>query len=386
MLNFKILSCCLTLSTIVLDANTTLVCAQNTRKLQETEAKKFINLVTQTERAYFLELQKFVDNFNELNLTPPSNSYQYQINILDNGNLVQTIASPTKSTGLRTYTGAVSFNNRSLNSIFCVSESFAKVSVGQIQLIDSKLECPTGFRIGLFNAQQEAINSVDSTNGAQQAYYFETSKFTKNKNDLYNPMLLSNTYYNYHIDLLENGKIAQIIATPKFDNLKSYVGGTLQLNNYFQSILCVSKQPTKYTPSSIKLVDGKLKCPTGFNVELSKVQQDALNNVGTLNRAQQAYYFENSKFANNQNDLAILLSNTYYDYQLDILENGKLAQLKATPKLDNFKSYIGGTLYLNWSYQLIVCASEQPTKDIPQSIKLVDGKLVCPTGFEIQGD
>ncbi len=256
--NCKILSCCLILSTIVLDANTTLVCAQNTRKLQETEAKKFINLVTQTEQAYFLELQKFVDNFNELKLTPPTNSYQYQLNLQDNGKLVQTIASPTKLTRLKTYTGALSFNNGSLNSIFCVSESFAKVNVGQIKLIDSKLECPTGFRIGLFNAQQEAINSVYSTNRAQQAYYFETLKFTKNKNDLYNPILLSNTYYNYQIDLLENGKLAQVIATPKLDNLKSFIGGTLYLNGSYQSLVCVSKQPTKYTPSSIKLVDGKL--------------------------------------------------------------------------------------------------------------------------------
>jgi hypothetical protein len=154
-------------------------------------------------------------------------------------------------------------------------------------------------------------------------------------------------------------------------------------NGSLNSILCASESSSKVIAGQIKLVDGQLKCPIGFKIVLAKVQQDALNTVGAINRRQQAYFFENSNFTKNPNDFAEIISssNTYYDYQLDLLENGKLAQVKATPKLNNFKSFIGGIVYLSGSFQSLVCASEQPTKNILQSINLVNGKFECPTGF-----
>jgi hypothetical protein len=100
-----------------------------------------------------------------------------------------------------------------------------------------------------------------------------TQHFTVNQHELgYVP---SNTYYDYKIELLENDNLAQVIATPKFDNLKSYVGGVFfeKGTNLFKLITCASKQPTKNISQSIKLNNGKLFCPTGFKITASNLQQ-----------------------------------------------------------------------------------------------------------------
>lgn len=131
---------CLILSTIILGVNTTSVSAQSTKKSQEIiEAKNFINSVNWIEQSIYNGRGKFTDDVTQLELTPANESYQYKLNLIDNGNIVQTIATPNEIRGFRTFTGAVSFNqeNFAFNSILCKSERVAKVFVGEIKLIDS---------------------------------------------------------------------------------------------------------------------------------------------------------------------------------------------------------------------------------------------------------
>ncbi|MEN9871654.1 MAG: hypothetical protein RLZZ171_2646 [Cyanobacteriota bacterium] len=385
MIKSKIYSYCLILSTVILSANTASVSAQNTQNSQAIAAKTFINSVNRAEQAHYFELQKFTNNLQDLQLTPSDESYKYQLNIVNQQNLVQTIATPTKSRGFKTFLGALSFNNGSFNSILCRSEKYAQVNAGPIKLVEDRLQCPTGFKITFHQVQQEAISSIGGINRAQQAYLLETQNFTINQRDLgYAP---SNTYYNYTINLGENEQLAQITAAPKFDNLKSYIGGIFFAKNsgIFKSITCTSEQPSKNIPQSIKLSKGKLSCPTGFKITALNLPQEALNSIGGMNRAQQAYFLETKNFSKNTDLLGFTPSNTYFNYIIDILENGKLAQIKATPKPNNLQSYIGGIFFENktGAFQSIVCASEQPSKNISQSIKLVDDKLYCPTGFTI---
>jgi hypothetical protein len=272
MIKFKVYSYCLILSTVILGANTTSVSAQNSKNSQAIEAKTFVNLVNRAEQAHYFELQKFTDNLQDLQLTPPDESYKYQLNIVNQQNLVQTIATPTKAREFKTFIGALSFNNGNFNSILCRSEKYAQVKVGQIKLIEDGLECPTGFKIAFHGVQKEALNSVEATNRAQQAHLLETQHFTINQRELgYAP---SNTYYNYTINLGENEQLAQIIATPKFDNFSSYIGGIFFEKNsgIFKSITCASEQPSKNIPQSIKLSSGKLSCPTGFKNFLSETK------------------------------------------------------------------------------------------------------------------
>jgi hypothetical protein len=239
-----------------------LVRTETIKDTREATAKKLINAVNRSETSYFLEVSKFSNNFTDLQITLPDNSYIYRINILENDRLVQTLAVPTQTRGLRTYTGALSYIDSDFNSILCESQSQSKVIPGRIKLIDNKLNCPTGFKIIFYNVQQQALNGVGGTNRAQQAHFFETLNFTTNKKDL--AIYFSETYYDYSIELLENDKLAQTIATPKFDNLKSYIGGIFYDNNLFKSIVCQSEEPIKDIVQSIALIENQLKCPSGF--------------------------------------------------------------------------------------------------------------------------
>jgi hypothetical protein len=268
MLKSKIYSYCLILSTAILGVNATSVAAQNIKQTQETEAKNFLSSAIKTEQGYYFELNKFTSNLSDLQLTPPNDSYQYNVNIISDQKLVQVVASPSKIKGLRTFTAALLFNNEnfSSNSIICKSERSTKIIASEIKLVSGQLQCPTGFIISFHNAQIEALGSIGATNRAQQAHIFETQNFTVNQQELgYTP---SNTYYDYKLNLLENDQLAQVVATPKFDNLKSYIGGVFYEKNtgVFKSIACASKQPTKNIPQSIKFSNGKLDCPTGFKI------------------------------------------------------------------------------------------------------------------------
>ncbi|MBW4537253.1 MAG: type IV pilin-like G/H family protein [Pleurocapsa minor HA4230-MV1] len=259
-----------------------------------------------------------------------------------------------------------------------------------ITLVDGEFACPLGFRIVLSDVQQQARNIVDISRNLQKIFFLKNSSFAKDKNDLqFFPFSMPLTkYYDYSINILENGKLAETVTTPKSDNLKSYISGIFHLNGFsFRSILCVSKQSTKNISQSIKLVDGKFACPTGFEVAPHRdVENEAQETISSI--LWQNYFKVTQNSLNNQNNFAelILLSNTYYNYKSDLLEEDKLFQVIATPKFDTLKSYISAqkvNLNLNDGFQSIVCASEQPTKDTSKSIKLVDGKLYCPTSFEM---
>ncbi|MFM2312512.1 MAG: hypothetical protein RLZZ04_1788 [Cyanobacteriota bacterium] len=380
---------CLILSTITLGINTTSVSAQTTEKSQAiTEAKTFINSVNGVEQTLFYrEVGKFTDDLNQLKLTPLNESYQYKLNIIDNGNLIQTIATPNKIRGFKTFTGALSFDkeNFAFNSILCRSERVAKVLVGEIKLVNGQLQCPTGFTIAFHDAYKEALTGVEGIVRAQQASHFATGAFTKDSISLgFTP---SNTYYDYTIELSENDQFAQVKAVSKFDNLRSYISGTYYAydTGIYESIICASVQPTKNISQSIKLSNGKLSCPTGFKITGINRPQEGINSVGTINRGQQTYHFETGNFAKDIPSLGLAIPSTYFDFAIEVLENGKLAQIKATPKSSTVNSYIGGTSFTEKTglYESIVCASNQPTKDNSQSIELVDGKLACPTGFTI---
>lgn len=107
--------------------------------------------------------------------------------------------------------------------------------------------------------------------------------------------------------------------------------------------------------------------------------------MAAANRSQQAYHFDAGNFARDVTSLGIRTLSSYFDFAINILENGQLAQIKATPKSSNVNSYMGGILFTEKTglYETITCASAQPTNDNSQSIKLVDDKLGCPMGFTI---
>lgn len=234
--------------------------------------------------------------------------------------------------------------------------------------------------------ETEAKNFLISAIRGEQSYYFELQKFTSDLSEL--QLTSPNDSYQYNVNIIGDQKLVQVIATPvKAKGLKTFTAAlSFDNENYsFNSIICKSKKSTKVIPSEIKLVSGQLQCPTGFILSFYNAQKEALTSIEATNRAQQAYMFETQNFTVNQRELGYTPSNTYYDYNLNLLENDQLAQVVATPKFDNLKSHIGGVFYEKntESFKSIACTSKQPTRNVPQSVKLSNGKLSCPTGFAI---
>lgn len=82
-----------------------------------------------------------------------------------------------------------------------------------------------------------------------------------------------------------------------------------------------------------------------FLSQANKVRQaEAKNIVGTLNRAQQAYYFENQIFADNVRALGIgVVDSDNYNYSaIAINSTTDAVANKAKSRNDNLKGYAGG--------------------------------------------
>jgi hypothetical protein len=70
-------------------------------------------------------------------------------------------------------------------------------------------------------------------------------------------------YYSFTINL-PNKQLAQTVAIPQENGLRSYTGGIFFNNNMYYSVVCKSDRATKDSPQPIKFVNNELQCPNGF--------------------------------------------------------------------------------------------------------------------------
>jgi hypothetical protein len=230
----------------------------------------------------------------------------------------------------------------------------------------------------------EAKDLINTVNQAEQGYYLETGKFTQNLNDL--QLTPSARFHKYQLKIADDQSLIQTNAVPlRKKGLRTFTGAVSYHQGIFNSILCKSDRPVKVSPGPIKLVEGRLQCPSEFKIAIHNAQAEAMGSVGATNRAQQAHFLESQSFAKNHVELGFTPSNTYFDYQINLSENGELAQTTASPRFNHLNAYIGATFYVKQTgnYQSITCESKQPTKKITQTIKLVDDQLVCPNEFRV---
>lgn len=68
---------------------------------------------------------------------------------------------------------------------------------------------------------------------------------------------------------------------------------------------------------------------------------EAKANLGTINRAQQAYQLENKVFAKSIQDLDTRVSGTFFTYQIEPSRNPNVVVTTATPTKPDLKSYTG---------------------------------------------
>jgi type II secretory pathway pseudopilin PulG len=92
-----------------------------------------------------------------------------------------------------------------------------------------------------------------------------------------------------------------------------------------------------------------------FFAKVSKVKQaEGKQNIGALNRAQQAYFLEYNSFTNSIEKLGIGIKTQTENYNYSIRATPKAVFNYGISRKDNFKSYIGGVFAV-------------PAKEIPNS-------------------
>jgi len=134
--------------------------------------------------------------------------------------------------------------------------------------------------------------------------------------------------------------------------------------------------------------------------ELEKYLQDLLarksegrNNVGALNRAQQAYYLYENRFASNLATLGIGIpeETKNFKFTIDIVNDRSMVRNIATAKQKGMNSYVGIVSIVRINnqddIQAILCESLQPTTIIPprSTNSVPNGEPTCPEGYHNVG-
>jgi serine/threonine protein kinase len=119
-------------------------------------------------------------------------------------------------------------------------------------------------------------------------------------------------------------------------------------------------------------------------------QSEAKNNIGAMNRAQQAAYLELGEFTTDLTVIGIPTGSVNYRYSIRTTDNAQTALNCAIAKKPEEKSYVGivGTTVGNTTTELvtvaIACESNTPSTLLPEPNKDKSGaiKLECPKGYK----
>ena len=126
---------------------------------------------------------------------------------------------------------------------------------------------------------------------------------------------------------------------------------------------------------------------SGNNANKAK-ESEAKTYVGSLNRAQQAYFLDHNKFTNSIADLGLGIASETKNYSYSIETQGSVAIGKASAKHNDLKSYTGTVFLLKLessgenTTQAILCVSKDKTKTAPDAAELIDNKPECAKNSE----
>ena len=112
-------------------------------------------------------------------------------------------------------------------------------------------------------------------------------------------------------------------------------------------------------------------------------ETEAKSMVGAINRNQQAYHFENNKFASTLSQLDIPIVGKYYEKYDMVAESSDFVFTKTQPITANqeLHSFAGAVFYNQEgrSFESKICRSDEPYKEI-NAPTIVAGAIVCGSG------
>ncbi|WP_055075785.1 type IV pilin-like G/H family protein [Pseudanabaena sp. 'Roaring Creek'] len=182
------------------------------------------------------------------------------------------------------------------------------------------------------------------------------------------------------VDFSQKGQLIlqQLFVPAAFQYSENIFGGLLLPNALFLNRISNDAN----LPKDIEVTSPP---PSGYPIK----QSEAKTYVGTLNRAQQAFFLEKNYFTSKIADLDIGISpeTENYKYQIEVLNSTKAVQNIGLAKKDGLKSYTGLVYVVQIpnspdpSTFVITCSSLKPTRQMPPKFVL-QPEPECPSGYE----
>ena len=119
-------------------------------------------------------------------------------------------------------------------------------------------------------------------------------------------------------------------------------------------------------------------------------QSEGKQYISSINKGQQAYYAENSKFSKNIADLGlgIKTETTNYNYSIETTQNAAFSY--AVPRNDKIKAYVGGVFLIpipatntdpqTKTIQSILCERNSGSTTKPATPTIQKGEIACGAG------
>ncbi|MCW5312969.1 hypothetical protein GTQ43_03615 [Nostoc sp. KVJ3] len=164
--------------------------------------------------------------------------------------------------------------------------------------------------------------------------------------------------------------------------------GQLQLNVFGNAVLLQKVSDMVSLPSEITVIEKQPLAKQLNGVHKAK-QSEAKTYIGSMNRAQQAFFLENNQFTSDLDKLQIGMksSTENYAYSIVAIDDKRIVQNVGLAKAEGLKSYTGiAFVKKNASNGETItlaklCESIQPTREMPPQPKLSGDDMQCPAGY-----
>lgn len=206
--------------------------------------------------------------------------------------------------------------------------------------------------------------------------------------------------YRYKIDSASQPMQIDVISPAENQTVATIFEFTSdgQLRVEWEGINPAESRPTEFTAGAIFLqrVANTTALPRNTQiVDLAKQQRQAKESEGKLyiasvNRGQQAFYIEKSKFATAINELDLGIPPETENYSLQIVpQSGSIpsTMVTATAKSPELKSYTGAVFVIQANDEFttvdVVCETDKPSTTppaMPMAPKNAEEEIKCPAG------